>query len=359
MMETVALYVPNLLGGGAQRVMVTLANEFSEKELNVDLVVASFKGPYCKDVSSNVQIVDLNASRAITSIPKLISYLYRVEPDVLLSTLMYANIVAAYAHAISGSESSFVVRETNAIYKSGKKRRRLITKLAKWAYRYADHVIGVSKGLTEEIVDVFGLPKKRVTSIHNPVCSLNNSVPSKPSPCEIQSGQEHVLAVGSLSPQKDFPTLLHAFSKVHKNRNVRLIILGEGEEREALEKLSRGLGVHEDVIMPGFVSNPFDYMNVADVFVLSSQWEGCPNVLIEAMGCGCQVVSTDCPYGAAEILQQGKLGRLVPVKDEKALAITDTLNSPRVNSGNLVKRAKDFAPEKVASQYLEVIGEGT
>ena len=154
----------------------------------------------------------------------------------------------------------------------------------------------------------------------------------------------------------DFPTLLQAFAQVRAQRQARLLLLGEGEMRRKLEALARELGVDQDVSLPGFASNPFAYMARAAVFVLSSVHEGLPGVLIQALACGCPVVSTNCPGGAAEILEDGRYGRLVPVGDPAAMAqaIISTLDAPP-DRELLQKRASLFSVDRAVEQYLDVL----
>lgn len=361
MSNKIAFYIPDLGGGGAQRVMVTLANEFANKGLDVDLVVASFEGPYCSDINEDVRVVDLKASRAIRSLPGLTRYLRRERPDVILSTLMYANIVMAFAHIFSGCSGLFVVRQPNSIRLKEKVKslKGLITIfLTLISYFYADKIIGISRGVSGEVRRILGMPIEKIETIHNPAFNHNINKLKSSQPDGLRKDRQYILAVGRLMPQKDFSTLLRAFARVRESRpEMQLIILGEGDERGRLVREARNLDIIEAVRMPGFIDNPFGYMNEADVFVLSSRWEGFGNVLVEAMACGTPVVSTDCPSGPNEILQDGRFGNLVPVKDDEAMAqaILDTLDDPPVSSDRLRKRAEDFSPEKIASQYLEVL----
>jgi glycosyltransferase involved in cell wall biosynthesis len=360
--KKVALYTPNLHGGGAQRVIVNLANAFSDLTIETDLVVANYSGPYRRNIGTNVNVKKLNSTRAFTSLPGLIEYLRRVEPSVLVSTLMYANVLAAAAHFLSGSKSKLVLRETNSISGSYTQditfKDRLVFSAAYGAYRCADRVIALVESLSSEIQQVFGLSENKVQTIHNPV-DLNRISKLQNEPVrDLKTEKQVLLGVGRLSRQKDFSTLLRAFARIHqRNTGMHLVILGEGEERPNLEALAKDLGINENVSLPGFVDNPFAYMSAADLFVLSSRSEGCPNVLIEAMACGTPVVSTDCPTGPDEILEGGKWGPLVPVGDDEALAnaIMSTLEDPPVRSDQLVDRARDFASEKIAQQYLDVV----
>jgi glycosyltransferase involved in cell wall biosynthesis len=271
--------------------------------------------------------VDLKAARVLSSLPALVGYLRRERPDALLSTLDYANVVAIWARLIAGAPSRMAVNEQNTISVSSQNstqwRQRVLPRLAKYFYPLAGYIIGNSQGVAEDLRQVTGLPATRIQLIYNPVVTPELGELKK---ADLQhpwfgSGQPPViLAVGRLKPQKDFSTLIHAFAKVRKNRLCRLLILGEGPERGALEALIRELGLEQDVELPGFLENPCAYMSRASLFVLSSRWEGLPTVLIEALYCGVPIVSTDCPSGPREILAGGQYGSLVPVQDVPALA---------------------------------------
>jgi glycosyltransferase involved in cell wall biosynthesis len=158
-----------------------------------------------------------------------------------------------------------------------------------------------------------------------------------------------------LNPQKDFGTLIRAFAKVVRTREARLLILGEGAQRDELEALVKELNLQQQISLPGFANDVYAYMSRASLFVLSSKWEGLPGVLIEAMCCGAPVVSTDCPSGPREILQDGKYGDLVPMDDADALADAIATNLDAGSTGPPRESWRRFEPETVVDQYLEVL----
>ncbi len=170
-------------------------------------------------------------------------------------------------------------------------------------------------------------------------------------------GDPVVLGVGQLKPQKDFATLIRAFAHVRAERRARLVILGEGSERIALESMVRKLGISDCVSMPGYQRNPYKFMRRASVFVLSSIYEGCPLALAEALAVGTPIVATDCEAGPAEILDHGRFGKLVPVGDAEALAsaIMETLAVPS-DCEPLRVRARDFSIETILPQYIQAFG---
>jgi glycosyltransferase involved in cell wall biosynthesis len=333
----VAVFLPSLNGGGAERVLLTLADGFSQRGIAVDLVLAKAAGAYRDEVPPSVRVVDLKASRVITSLPRLVRYLRTERPAVLLSGMAHANVVGLWARRLAGGNTRVVVREANnlSVAADGSKgRNRLLPMLVRRFYRWADAIVAVSDGVAEDLLEITELPRNKVRVLPNPVVTpelKNRAAEPLNDPWFSNGAPPVILGVGRLDRQKDFPTLIRAFASVRRRRDVRLLILGEGPERARLESLLQELQVASDARLPGFVSNPFNYMARAAVFVLSSAWEGMPGALIQGMACGAPVVSTDCESGPREVLAGGKFGRLVPVGDEAALAdaIIATLDAPR------------------------------
>jgi len=323
----IAIFLPSLRGGGAERVMVNLARGFSEQGYKVDLVLQRAEGPFLSEVPKKVQIVNLKAKRMALALFPLISYLRRAKPRSLLSAMTHTNIIALLAKKFARVKTRVVVSEHNTIsitsHTSKALRNRFLPLIAKHLYYWADAVVAVSKGVADDLSDFFKFPRERIQVIYNPVVTPE-LLEKAEEPLEhpwFRAGEPPViLGVGRLTKQKDFPTIIRAFAIVRKEIPAKLVILGEGEERPKLEALVEKLGLKKDIALPGFVDNPYKYMKHAAVFVLSSRWEGFGNVLVEAMACGTPVVSTDCPSGPAEILEGGRWGQLVPVGDEKALA---------------------------------------
>ncbi len=164
-----------------------------------------------------------------------------------------------------------------------------------------------------------------------------------------------ILGVGSLGARKDFPTLIRAFASVRSSRDCRLVILGEGPDRGKLESLIGEMGLQDEVHLPGFVINPFVWMRHASAYVCSSLNEGCPNALMQAMACGTPVVSTDCPGASADLLEGGKWGRLVPLRDHTAMADAISAILQSEEHPDVRKRAEDFAPERIAGEFLSIL----
>jgi glycosyltransferase involved in cell wall biosynthesis len=357
-----AFFLPALYGAGAERVLLNLAAGLTRRGYAVDLVLAQSEGAFLSQIPDPVRLVELKkrrykAFRTLSTLPALVSYLESVKPDALLS-VMYANIVAVWARRLAGLPQRVIVSEHNTFARRNQSAPKwyslIMPRLVKKFYHWANNIIAVSEGVAEDLAQAIGIARSHIQVIYNPI--VTPELQAKAAlPLEdpwFEPGEPPViLAVGRLTAQKDFGTLLQAFARVRRTRPLHLLILGEGEQRNALEKLVVQLGVQQDVRMPGFVPNPYPYMAHAAIFILSSRWEGLPTVLVEALYCGAPLIATDCPSGPREILQNGRFGRLVPVEDSLALAnaIEATLNSP----GPPLPR-ESWAPfelETVVNQY--------
>lgn len=363
--QRLALFVPILAGGGAERVIVNLANLFAAQGLQVDLVVANAEHPdgvLRHLVSSEVRLVDLKASGVFTALPKLVRYLRHESPFALLSTLNHANIIAIWARFLARRPIRVVIRIAAPISQEAKNTNRYIGKLiptlARLFYRQADCVVAVSRWGAEDLIKTLQLPSHKISVLYNPIdrAKVQNLATAPISHPFFEQKIPLILGIGRLNTQKDFPTLIRAFSMIREQYPCHLMILGEGEERPTLEALVHELGIADWVALPGFIENPYPYMRRAAVMVLSSLFEGFPNVLLEAMACGCSVVSTDCPSGPVEIIADARYGRLVSVGNVQAMAqaILDTLEHPS-NPADLQERVQAFAPEIIAEQYLAVL----
>ena len=359
-MKKVALYIPSMNGGGAERVMLALANGLAEKDIQVDLVLNKMDGTYLKHTSAKVNVVSLESSRALHSILPLAKYLRKEKPDVILSAMNYVNIVTVLAQLASGSNSKVVLSEHSVFTESkksiGRVKGYILTSLMRWAYKRPHAIVAVSNGVADSLVEELNINRHKIKTIYNPIFSENLVNLSKESLSHpwANSSLPLVLGVGRLTFQKDFKTLIYAFKKVREKKNYNLVILGEGEQRPELEELINSLDLKNNVKLLGFVDNPYAWMSHAAVFVLSSINEGFGNVIVEAMACGTPIVSTDCPSGPSEILGRGLWGGLVPPgnPDLLAQAIINTVDNPI--QIDITTRAQFFSVDKAVNQYLDI-----
>ena len=363
--DKLAFYVPSLIIGGAERVTVNLANEFVERGVDVDLIVSYRTGDLVDHVNDAVSIIDLETPRVpivgiAAGIPALVRYLRKEAPNVFFSQMHYANIVSIAAHTAAATDTKLVLTEHNMFGSVRQPKDRLVFVLARRSYRYADHVLAVSEGVAESLRDEVAIPERKLSVIYNPVVTptlRESAEASVEHPWLNSDDTDVVLSAGGMIEQKDFSTLLEAVAIALESRStLRLIILGEGPLRDALIRTAEELDIGDRVSLPGYVDNQYSYMQNADVFALSSRWEGLPTVLIEAMACGTPVVSTDCRSGPREILAGGEYGPLVPVGDAYSLAegIEDVLREP-VPSSVLQDRADDFTVEAIIDEYEQLV----
>jgi glycosyltransferase involved in cell wall biosynthesis len=293
----------------------------------VDIVLGNCSGPLAKELPCDARIVDLKQNRIRFAILPLRGYLKNERPDVLISFLDHANLAALLAGLTTTGKTKIAV--TSHIYLSVALKRLGVFKhlglslLLRLLYRQADVIVAVSRSAALDLAKVTGLPAERIKVIFNPVIALH-------APDEAQKPVTHpwlqnrdvpvILAVGRLTEQKNHEHLIRAFALVRKQFVARLVILGEGELRSQLQFLIHELKLEDTVDMPGYVADPLSYMSRVAVVALSSKWEALPTVLIEALSMGVPVVSTDCPSGPREILNNGQWGRLVPVGNVETLA---------------------------------------
>lgn len=359
----VALFVPSLAAGGAERVMVRLANMATQLGIAVDLLVCRAEGVLLPQLSPNVNLIDLRSPGVIASLPALVRYLRAEKPHGILSAMAHANVVAVWSRYLAREPCRVIVREANtlgAVYRVTRNTKEKATIwLARAFYGWANSIVAPSQGVAEDLVRLRVAPPQKVQVIYNPVVTeeLFQKAREEPEHEWLQDKKEPViLAVGRLTPQKDFGTLIRAFAAVRRCLPAKLVILGEGEERAHLQHLLGQLGLEEDVSLPGVLPNPAAFMSRADLFVLSSRWEGMPNALVEAVALGVPAVSTDCPSGPREVLDGGRLGKLVPVGDvqKMAEAILETLSHPpKVDVTSVHER---FGALPVTKAYLRLLG---
>lgn len=388
--QKIAIFINQLRYGGAERALVQVANGIAEHGHDVDLLIRNLgHSAYLDLLNERVKVRSLGQvskpmlmlyllrhqlldtatlvrrnsllPMSMRAVPKLEMYLRREEPVALLSTLSECNIAALWARQVSRTHTRVVIREANLISRSIQMRPGLLPHIAPLWYQKADAVVSVCNGVGDDLARALRLPRNSVRTIHNPVDPpriRELACQKVDHPWLISKSSPVVVTVGRLTKQKDHRTLLLAVAQVVSRRETKLIVIGEGKSRAALEEQAARLGLRQHVDFIGHHTNPYAFMARADLFVLSSLWEGLPNVLLEALACGSPVVSTDCEGGGArEILLDGRLGRLVPPANPEALAtaILETLDQKRQDDDKALRTLERFSPDIIIEKYLDVL----
>ena len=315
------IVINSLEGGGAERVMVALANEFAEQGEFVRLIALCREGPYISEISDTVVFCCIHAKRARAAVRSLANLFRKDTPYVILSSQWHVNIATIVARTMSGINPRLVIREgtTLGINKTGSI-ARIQDILKRLPYRMADAIIAPSVGAAESLANFAAVPRSLIYAIPNPVDVDHLQSKSKEVCGAIRHvRRKYIAALGRLSPEKGFDVLLRAFAGIVGRVDVDLIVTGDGQSKIELVELSRALGIYDRVHFTGYIENPFPILARSELFVLASRREGMPNALLQALALNIPVIATDCPSGPREILETLSCGRLVPVDDVGAL----------------------------------------
>jgi glycosyltransferase involved in cell wall biosynthesis len=360
--EKIAVFVSFSGQGGVERIMLNLCEGLIALGHPVDLLLIKNRSRYLATAHPDIRIVKFRASHALSALPELVRYLRRVRPAALLAAKDRANRIAIVGRRLAGVPTRLAVRMGTHVSASLAGKPPLVKglwrRMIRLFYGMADEIVGNSRGIVADLSAITGLSRDRMTVIPNPVvtdrlATLGGEPVDHP---WFKDEIPVILGSGRLTRQKDFPTLIRAFARLRRHRPCRLVILGEGRDRALLEGLIGELGVEKEVDLPGFVDNPYAYVAKASLFVLSSIWEGAPNVLVEALALGVPSVATDCPSGPAEILSDGRYGRLVPPGDAGALAraMDKTLEDPP-GAGVLKDAVAEYRLEISSRRYRDLL----
>lgn len=384
----IAIYVSSLKGGGAERVMLNLSEGLQAQNHSVDLLLARHEGVYLKQIPNHLSVIPLkHKSRLsgfftalrhshlgfkllsslklphfLTLLPAIKTYIEKNKPDAIICALHNCNLSAVLAKSCTKSNVCIIVSEHIALssfIQSVPERETKLLPFIKLLYPYANGIVTVSDGVKNDLSNITGIAKEKITLIYNPVITpgIHEKMSEPVAHPWLQSNEFYtLLAAGRLTKQKNYITLINAVELIKDQIPLKLIILGEGTEREKLTNIISEKGLSETIDLHGFEDNPFAYMAHADLFVLSSALEGFSMVLLEALACGCETISTDCPYGPSEVLQNGKYGTLVPIKNppELAKAIKNAYEKKSLFERG-TQYAKQFTVEKATAEYLSLI----
>jgi glycosyltransferase involved in cell wall biosynthesis len=358
----IAFFLQNLAGGGAERAIVALANEISGRGFTVDLVLGEANNDYSDEIAPSVVVHEFDTRSKLHTLCRLIQYLRRRNPSVVMSALDSPNILLVMASKLAGYKGRTVVSQRAVVdaslWELPPLRRLVMRLLLRVSLPRADAVISNSHAAANDVRSRYGIPADRVVTIQNSVHSdavIRFSNEHSEERAFLGVGRPLIVSVGSLTLRKDMATLIRAFSIVRERYPAWLVIVGKGSEEGNIRRLVGELGLTAEVHLLGFDRNPYKWMAAAAVFVSSSTGEGFPNVIAETLALGRPIVATDCPGDTAELLGHGKWGRLVPVGDSKRMAdaIMSALEDQQPVDGRI--RAADFAPEKITNAYIAAL----
>jgi len=359
--------LPSMNGGGAERVMLSLLAGLDPDKYQPVLVLFERKGAYLKEMPTDIQVHCLEKKTRLDAIRlpfRLAHLIQQIQPDVVLSFLWYANLINVLSSFVRLHNIPIVISIHNFLSLSLTVQKysgikRLMTRLF---FPMANEVISVSKAASHDLMSSFNIPEHKISVIYNGIDKMHIIKCSAYQPEQKYFDDETpiIVAVGRLSKQKGFDVLIRAFAEVRKKRAVKLLILGEGDERSYLESLAVKEGVSQHVSMPGFVSNPYAYIKRSSLYVLSSNFEGFPVILLEVMACGVPIISTTCTSGPSEILENGVTGILVNVGNvgELSGSICNLLDDPAKAEQlalNAKKKVDDWTIEKMVSHHEQLI----
>jgi glycosyltransferase involved in cell wall biosynthesis len=361
----ISLILPSLSMGGAEKNRVKLANMLVGKGHDVDLVVRNASGPLAEDVDGRVAVIDLQAPRVRSAVLPLFRYMRERRPDVVLAAMWPLTVVSTCVVRLSRVGARLVVSEHTTLsktpYAAGRIRGLLLRLSVGVFYRLADAVVAVSDGVASDLCEVSlpRLPRSRVAVVYNSAGRFVHGAPlvrAVGTAAAVHGHEVRFVAVGNLKPAKDYATMLRAFKSVSERRLASLRIVGSGPLDAELEQLAEALGVSRSVSFLGFQNDPDHIISDSDILVLSSRWEGFPNVLVEALRLGKQVVSTNCRSGPGEILAGGRYGWLSPVSDVEALArnMHAAATSP-IEVTTLLEGAARFSDSAFLDGYLAAL----
>jgi glycosyltransferase involved in cell wall biosynthesis len=353
-----------MLVGGAEKMILTLLPQFIKAGYFIDLVLIKKAGAFLSDIDPRVNIISLKKEHVSQSLIPLIRYFKKSKPDVFISNLTHLNIVTIIAKFFSGTRSKIIITEhssitTNNLQKGGKE--GILVFLARFLYPLADKTVVVSDGAAQNLIEAIKINPNKVQSIYNPIDMDRIRILSREKIDEFWLTEKSIpvlVAIGRLEQEKNFSFLLNVFQTLTKKRKARLLILGEGSERQMLEQQMIAYGIENDVKLLGIKTNPYPYISNADILVCTSKYEGFNITLAESLACGTPVISLNCPYGPAEILDNGTYGQLISPGDRDGMvnAIIAAIDHPESlpSKEKLMERAKRFSAEKIFSEYQEL-----
>jgi glycosyltransferase involved in cell wall biosynthesis len=352
-------------GGGAQRDMILLCNALAAKGVGLTVLALCADGPLRALLDPAIAVVQVPGRKMRYAIPGLRRLVRAAAPDLVVSSEASLNLctLIAVRSLPRRRRPKLVLREVGspsiAQYHDPYAQNRIAYRILRRLYRHADRIITLTDGARRDLVRNFAVPDEMIS-----VMLTNAVVPpatmNRLARWDGEAGREDdlIVCVGRLSPEKDQHSLIRAMKLLPAARPWRLAIVGDGAERAALETLARHHGLDDRIVFTGHLADPFAVMMRARLAVCASVYEGLCNAIIEALACGTPVVSTNCPYGPAEILQGGRYGTLTPVGDAAAMAAAIDAALNEVPDRNALRaRGLHYTAARAAERFLEIVAD--
>ncbi len=359
--KSVTLFIPTFAAGGAERVTINLAAALTATGHKVTILTQRPDGPLVNTIPPNIAVATLGGNRSLLSFLPLMRYMQRAKPDVFIANMGHGNIISLWARTLAKMPMRLLCCQHSLLSAETKAHKNWQYKILPLLYRiflpWADGIVAVSNAVAVDLAETAHIPLDKITVIYNPIVGPDFAEKSRQKnshPWFAENAPPVILGIGRLSEEKDFTTLIKAFALARKNKDLRLVILGEGSKRSELQQLAKQLGIDEYVLLPGFQPNPLPFIRNAALVAVSSHYEGMSNVVVEALACGTNIVSTNCG-GPPEILEAGRYGKLVPVGDDTAMAtaMLETLDHPQ-DATLLRQRGIHFTFERAAGLYTQL-----
>ena len=346
---SIIFILPDLETGGAERIVTTLANHLPREEFEVKILLLRKEGGFLDILKDDVEIIDIQTPRIRHSLIPILNQIRKRKPDIVFSGFgevnAYLSLFIKFFPKIK-----FIARETNVVSKHvNRKEIRFFYKF----YNNYHRIICQSEDMQNDLVKNFNIKKEKIIKINNPVDFefINEKLENSQKPESFEDGFKNVVAIGNLSARKGFDNLLKVFSHL-KNEKIKLHILGEGRDKELLRQMKNDLGL-DNVIFHGQQKNPYQFLKFADLFLLSSRYEGFPNVLLEAGACGTYSLANNCPGGISEIIQPNINGEISVIENHQEFAAKILELLAQTHNENLIKQSISdrFAKELILKEY--------
>jgi glycosyltransferase involved in cell wall biosynthesis len=361
----VAVVMRAFEGGGAQRDMVLLCNGLAAKGVSIVILVLRNQGPLRDLLDPAVHVIEISGGQIRYAIPGLRRVIRAIAPRLVVSSESCLNLCSLLAvRSLARTDRpKLVLREVGSPSIAERHdpylQNRVAYRILRWLYRHADRIIALTEGARLDLIKNFRVPATMISVMHSNAV-VTPATAERIARWNGETGRESnlIVCVGRLSPEKNQQLLLRALALLPSQRSWRLAFVGEGSDRAALEAFVRSHGLADRTVFTGYVGDTFAWMMRARLLVCSSIYEGLCNVIIEALACGTPIVSTDCPYGPREILQDGRYGTLVPVDDAPALAAAiEAALDQRVERARLISRGMHYTAERAATSFLEIVND--